>query len=97
MPRRVEYHVDQGIDNDFIVIEGTKWRDAKRLAKECREGLHPKIKTIIRAELILYKMYDHDLQGHEDSYYVDRTNYKELYNSEDPHNLYSDLVEWEYC
>ena len=95
MPRRIEFHVDEGLGNGFFVIPGGKWRDAKRLVKECKEELHPKIKTITRAEITLSKMYDHDLQGYEDSYHIDKIKYKQMYTSEDPHNLHSDLVEWE--
>lgn len=83
MPSKIEYQIDWGIDNDIDIIPANKWRDAKRLAKECREGLHPKINKITRVELVLFRMYDHDLQGHQEGWLIKKIKYKELYNGVD--------------
>ena len=67
MPSKIEYQIDWGIDNDIDFIPAKKWRDAKRLAKESRDGLHPKINKITRVERLIKKIKYKELYNGVDS------------------------------
>ena len=80
MPRILEYHI-MYIDNDFEVLLPSEWRVAKKIAKECRQGIHPEIDMVSRTEFIYSVDRDDDSE-----WYLEKINYTDLYVSDKGEN-----------
>ena len=58
MSKRLEYHIHYAND-DFEIVAPSKWRFAKKLAKQCIEGTRKDIHRISRVEFSYSDDIDH--------------------------------------
>ena len=59
MRKYIEYTIHRGEEwgQDLDFLEGKEWRKAQKLAKECKQGMHPDIAAIERVTIYEEEVY----------------------------------------